>query len=126
VIGDSIGLGTGHALGVPTRAKSSQGSCWIRDRYTPVSADRVVISAGINDGGLCVGALRARVRARRVTWVIPADINPGAAAVWAQVRLYGDGFVTYTCAGGCSKSNFHPASYAAVARAVRRDWNTHR
>lgn len=125
-IGDSIALGTGRALHVPTRARVGASSCAII-AYVPDRAVRhMVISAGINDGGICDGAVRIRVHARRVTWVLPAPINAGALAAWRVVKLYGDGFVSYACRGPCTRRNFHPASYAAVAKAVRRDWNTHR
>lgn len=120
-VGDSIALGTGHALHVPTRAKVGAGSCAIADRMPRGAYDRVVISAGINDQGLCVQAVRAAVHARRVTWILPAPINGGRAMVLAVMRL-GDRSVSYACAGGCSRSNFHPASYAVLARAVRASW----
>lgn len=124
-VGDSIALGTGHALGVATYARQNMGSCWIEKNEPLGPFTHVVVSAGINDGGACVFAIRSRLKARRVTWIIPAQINQGADVVWAAVKEWGDGFVTYTCKGGCTKTNFHPASYAVVARAVRQDWGRH-
>jgi hypothetical protein len=121
VLGDSIAVGTGHALHEPTVALSGASSCWAL-RHAPKGAyDHVVISAGINDGGGCVARLRARVDARRVIWVLPAPINAGRAAVLAAMRP-GDRAISYACRGGCTRSNFHPASYPAVARAVRGVW----
>lgn len=122
-VGDSIALGTGQALHVRTYARQNMGSCWIM-RHEPLGPyHRLLISAGINDSGACVASLRASVRARYVTWVLPAPINAGTDAVWAAVKAYGDRFVEYTCPGECSKTNFHPASYGVVAAAVRRIWS---
>lgn len=124
VFGDSIAQGAGRALHVPTAARQGAGSCEIARRFKPHSTyAHILISAGINDGGTCDLKVRSGLSARRVTWILPAPINSGALAAWNMVKLYGDGFVTYACKGVCTKSNFHPASYAVVARAVRRDWN---
>ena len=122
VVGDSIGIGTGHALGVSTYGRTGAGSCEIVRRVPQATYDHAVISAGINDGGACVGAVRAAVHAQSVVWILPAPINSGRAAVLAAVLL-GDKTVSYACAGGCTKSNFHPASYAVVASAVRAAWS---
>ena len=122
-VGDSIGIGTGHALGVSTYGRVGAGSCEIVRRVPRATYRFAVISAGINDGGACVAAVRARVLAQRVVWILPAPINPGRAAVLAAMRPE-DGSVSYDCAGGCTKSNFHPASYAVVAAAVRAAWGT--
>ena len=124
VVGDSIAKSVGAALGLPTQARVGAGSCEIAGYITARTPwDHLVISAGINDGGRCVAALRAEVHARRVIWVLPAPINPGRAAVIKAMRP-GDGAVSYSCPGGCSRVSFHPASPPAVARAIRNVWNT--
>ena len=122
VLGDSIALGTGHALGKPTVARKGAGSCEIAG-WLPARGGygRVVISAGINDDGACVATLRSRLRARRVIWILPAPINGGRAAVLKAIHV-GDGSLSYRCAGPCTKSNFHPGSYAKVAADVRKQW----
>lgn len=121
-LGDSIALGTGHALHLPTVARVGAGSCeiagWVPRRG---GFAHVVLSAGINDSGRCVAGLRNALRAKRVIWILPAPINGGRAAV-SRAMHPGDGAVNYTCKGGCTRSNFHPASYAKVASAVRRVW----
>lgn len=119
--GDSIAVGTCAYLHIPTTAHKNLGSCAIADFVSTRPFDHVVISAGINDQGLCVLPLRSKVHAQRVIWIIPAPINSGRAMVLQSMRI-GDRFVTYACAGGCTKRNFHPASYAVVAAAVRRQW----
>jgi hypothetical protein len=121
--GDSIALGTGRALGVPTHARQNMGSCWIVAHTPGGSFDHVVLSAGINDPpGPCLASLRARLTAKVVVWVLPAPINSARASVAAVAARWGDRTVSYACAGGCTRRNFHPASYAVVANAVRRAW----
>jgi hypothetical protein len=120
-LGDSIAAGTGHALGVYTVARVGAGSCEIARRVPAEVFDNAVISAGINDGGRCVAAVRAKVRARRIVMILPAPINAGRAAVLRAIRR-GDAMVGYACRGRCTKVNFHPGSYSAVAAAVRRAW----
>lgn len=129
-LGDSIGRGTGDAMRaakvpVTVRAVISGGSCRIA-KFAALRKtwDRVVVSAGINDSGQCVAAIRAKLKASLVVWILPADINPGRAAVLAAMQP-GDKSVSYACPGsGCSKSNFHPRSYAEVADEVLRLWQT--
>lgn len=121
-LGDSIALGTGRALGLQTYARVGAGSCEIAS-YAAASRpwDRLVVSAGINDGGACVASIRAKIKARRVVWILPAPINAGRAAVLRALRP-GDRLVGYACRRGCSRVDFHPADYSTVARAVRRAW----
>lgn len=119
-LGDCIALGTGHALHIPTKARVSASSCQIAD-WRKGTYDRVVVSAGINDDGLCVAAVRRSIRAREVIWILPAPINDARSMVLASMRP-GDKSVSYSCPGGCSKRSFHPRSYATVAAAIRRIW----
>lgn len=122
-IGDSIALGTGRALGVPTYAEVGASSCWVL-RHAPRRAYRhIVVSAGINDApGSCVRALFASIVAARVVVILPAPINSARANVARWAASHGYATISYVCRGGCSKSNFHPASYAVVAAGVRRLW----
>lgn len=123
-IGDSICRGTGHALGIKTIAIQGAGSCRIA-RFGALRRtwDHLVISAGINDDGACVAAIFAKAKAKHLTAILPAPINGGRAAVIKALRPQ-DTSVSYACAGGCTKVNFHPGSYPAVAKAVRDVWNT--
>ncbi len=124
-LGDSIALGTGHALGVKTYAWTGASSCTILAYMPQGRFDHVVISAGINDPpGYCVEAIFDRIVARRVVVILPAEINSARARVAVQAARHGYATVSYACAGGCTKRNFHPGSYAAVARAVRSLWGT--
>lgn len=119
VVGDSIALGTGQAMGAHTVARVGMSSCWIADRAPRFEGEWAVISAGINDApGPCIERVRERLHAGRVVWVLPAPINGARAHVEAVAAAHGDRTVSYACAGGCSKANFHPASYAQVAATV--------
>lgn len=125
-IGDSIAQGVGQALGIETRARVGAGSCWIKNAFSGGSYANVVISAGINDPpGQCIAALRYSIHAQRVVWVLPAAINSARLHVAAVAASFDDLTVSYACQGGCSKRNFHPASYPALANMVRRAWAVH-
>ena len=122
-VGDSIALGTGSALHVRTVATTGASSCAIAGQAPSGSFDHVVISAGINDApGNCIEALAKKYAGSNVVWILPAAINSARAHVAAVAGQYGDKTVSYRCTGGCSRSNFHPGSYPAVAAAVRRAW----
>lgn len=122
-IGDSIALGTGHALGVPTNARARASSCWVLHHVTNNSYRYVVVSAGINDApGPCVRTLFARIKATRVVVILPAAINSARANVAHAAQDYGYLTISYACRGGCSKRNFHPGSYAVLAGGVRKLW----
>jgi hypothetical protein len=121
--GDSIMEGTGPAMGIPTYARKSMGSCWILGHMPTGQYEHAAISAGINDApGICLAQIRARIKARYVTWILPANINSARAHVEAIARQFGDKTVSYSCKGGCNKRNFHPGSYGAVAKAVWDTW----
>jgi hypothetical protein len=125
MMGDSIALGTGHAMRVSTYAVTGIGSCAFVSHIPVASYENVGISIGINDGGACVAMVRAKVHAKRVVWILPAAINPGRGIVATVAADYHDGTIGYACKGGCSKVNFHPANYATVAKAMRRAWAQH-
>ena len=122
-IGDSIALGTGRALGVPSYARQNMSSCWILRHMPPGRFEHAVISAGINDApGPCVGAILGRVRAGQVVVILPAAINSARAHVAASAQAHGFQTVSYACRGGCNRHNFHPASYDAVTRVIEGMW----
>jgi len=123
--GDSIALGTGNALRVQVSARVGASSCSIAARAPGGHYEHVVISAGINDPpGACLEAIRKAVSAGQVVWVLPAAINSARAHVLAVAPRWGDKTVSYSCAGGCSRSSFHPGSYAVLAAEVRRAWGS--
>lgn len=123
-LGDSIALSTGDALHVPTYAEIGASSCRIFRTMPTGFYNHVVVSAGINDApGACVDAIRTKVRARFVTWIIPAPINSAYNHVINVAAAHGDRTVSYLCWHGCTKWRFHPASPSAVAHQVRAIWN---
>ena len=72
VIGDSLAVGFGAAAHIETHARVSASSCVIASFAPSGSADVIVVSAGINDPpGRCLDSLRARLHARRITWILP-------------------------------------------------------
>jgi hypothetical protein len=124
-IGDSIALGTGHALGVPTYAWTNAGSCAILAKTPALRYRNVVVSAGINDPpGECVGLiLMALHHARRVVVILPAWINSARANVLriaTHLHMY---TISYQCRGPCTIQNFHPASYVDLAADVQAIWD---
>ena len=123
-LGDSIAQSTGSALGVPTYAEVGASSCRILGTMPTGFYNHVVISAGINDApGACVDAIREKVRAKFVTWIVPAPINSAYSHVINVAAAHGDRTVGYLCWHGCTKWNFHPASPGTVANQVRAIWN---
>lgn len=116
-IGDSLALGTGRALGVPTYAVERKSSCWILGHLPRSGFDHAVISAGTNDPpGRCIAAIRARIHARHVVWILP--VNGARAPVAALAHLYGDPVVAYRP----GRDGIHPPAYAPLARAVLAAW----
>jgi hypothetical protein len=122
-VGDSIALGTGRTLGVPTYASVGASSCKAV-AYVPKRPVRfMVVSAGINDApGYCVQTLFAHIIARKVVVILPAAINSARGNVARLAAAHGYATVGYTCAGGCTVRNFHPASYSVLASNVRKLW----
>lgn len=117
VLGDSIACGVGQALHAPTKCRVGAGSCEIA-RYRYPHVDRLIISAGINDAGLCVSQVRARARANQVLWIVPAPINQAHLIVLGTAQTYRDKIIGYSCRPRCTSRNFHPASYGQLGRDI--------
>jgi hypothetical protein len=122
-IGDSIALGTGNALHVPTYAWIGASSCEILSKMPSGPFGHVVISAGINSpSSPCLAEIIEKVQAKQITMIVPANINLSHQQVIDLANLHRFHMVEYSCKGGCSKSNFHPGSYSVVARDVQTTW----
>ena len=116
-LGDSLAIGVGGALGVPTIAGVSWSSCRIAQVTPRGHYDRVVISAGVNDvPGRCVAAIRAKINAGLVVWIRP--INGAGPTIDRVAAAHGDVVITYAL----GRDHIHPRSYGEVAAAVRRAW----
>ena len=116
-IGDSIALGTGHALGAATFARTGASSCAIY-RFMPsvASYNLVVLSAGVNDPpGSCIEKIRARLVGKRVIWVLPPPINTARAHIQSVAKINGDRTVSFVP----GPDHLHPYSYDEVARAIK-------
>ena len=94
-LGDSLAVGFGQASHLPTNAKVGIGSCAILRRTPSAHYDFVLLSAGTNDPpGRCIEAIRARLNASRVVWVVP--VNGARSHVLAVAGRYGDTPLFYT------------------------------
>lgn len=120
--GDSIGDGIHHyAPACTSMAHKGWSSAQWHRHYAAItlSADRVLISLGSNDGrgdtASQIAAIRAQVKARQVVWVVPA-CNPWAArAVEAEAARHGDALVWIRHTG---PDRVHPTirEYRALAK----------
>jgi len=136
-LGDSLALGFGQASGLPTRAVVGEPSCPNRRAHRPgivnmVPAghfDFVLLSAGTNDApGRCIEAIRAKLDADKVQWVVP--VNGARSHVLAVAGAHGDATLFYTPG---ARSWPHPAAYwdvtgrhkAVLHRRTRRHARRH-
>jgi lysophospholipase L1-like esterase len=120
--GDSIGDGIHHyAPACTSMAHKGWSSARWHRHYAKItlSADRVLISLGSNDGrgdtASQIAAIRKQVKARQVVWVVPA-CNPRAAmAVEAEAARHGDALVWIRHTG---PDHVHPtmSEYRALAK----------
>ena len=113
-LGDSIALGAGHAMHVPTYARVGAGSCEIAAYHLP-RFDTVVVSAGINDApGHCLSKLYARLGHARVLVILPKGINSARENVIRLAARHGYATIGYHTVG----ASFHPRSYPELAEAI--------
>ena len=112
-LGDSLALGTGSAMNIPTIAKVGADACWINQHVPPTHAHTIVLSAGVNGGEQCLSTLRKRIHADHVIWIKP--INGASKKVMALAYAYNDQVITYTP----GSDHLHPNSYQSLAKKVR-------
>jgi hypothetical protein len=94
-LGDSLALGFGQASHMTINAKVGISSCAILARTPTDHYDFVLLSAGTNDPpGRCVAAIRARLNASHVMWVVP--VNGARGTVLATAKVYQDQTLVYT------------------------------
>jgi hypothetical protein len=120
IIGDSIAVGlAGQFSKCASRANVglSSGAVMRLAASAPL-ADWAAISAGSDDptnpalrGNL--EAIRERVRARRVIWIVPRN-GRAAAVVRAVAGAHGDGAVAFST----GRDGVHPLSYPTLAKSV--------
>ena len=112
-LGDSLALGFGQASHLPTRAVVGASSCRILGMTPSGHYDFVLLSAGTNDvPGRCIEAIRARLDADHVEWVLP--VNGSRRHVQEVAAANGDSVLTYT--PGRGRGWPHPARYFDVRR----------
>ena len=100
-VGDSLALGFGQASGFETHAAVGEPSCpskkWLGVlNIAPTKHYRfLLISAGTNDPpGRCVAAIRAKVHADEVMWVLP--VNGARQHVLSVAHAHHDRTLSYT------------------------------
>jgi len=104
--GDSLALGFGQASHMPTFAIVGIGSCALA-RITPTTHYTfVLLSAGTNDPpGLCIEAIRAKLMADRVEWIVP--VNGARSNIIAVAKSHGDALLFYDAGPNWP----HPSAY---------------
>ena len=111
-LGDSLALGFGQASRMPTNAKVGISSCAILSRTPRAHYDFVLLSAGTNDPpGRCVEAIRGRLNASQVQWVVP--VNGARGHVLSVARRNGDALLYYSPG---RRSWPHPSRYWNMRR----------
>jgi hypothetical protein len=100
-IGDSLAQGFGWASHMQVIARVGEPSCPNKRRIGILNMvparhfDFVLLSAGTNDvPGRCVAAIRAKLNAAHVMFVVPA--NGARQTVLEVARAYGDQLLFYT------------------------------
>jgi len=118
-LGDSLALGFGRASHMRTLAVVGEPSCpngrrrGILNMVPPGHFNFVLLSAGTNDPpGRCVEAIRARLNADCVMWVVP--VNGARPHVLQVAARHGDALLYYT--PGKGKVWPHPPRYWNVRR----------
>jgi hypothetical protein len=119
-IGDSLALGFGQASGFETHAKVGEPSCPTKSwrgvlNMVPSKHYRfALLSAGTNDPpGPCIEAIRIKVQADQVIWVIP--INGARQHVLSVAQAHHDDTLSYTPGPNWP----HPRAYWNVLRKPR-------
>ena len=119
IIGDSIAVGVGqqfsHGATVNAKVGISSGAIIAR---AGVTARWVAISAGSNDPTnhsltANLEAIRARIHAGQIIWIIPRNII-AAKAVITTAHRHGDTTVGFLA----GHDGIHPQSYVALARDI--------
>jgi hypothetical protein len=123
ILGDSIAVGVGQNLPqCQTIAKVGRSSSQVLASVKEVSKDLVVISVGSNDPRnpellRNVRALRAKINAKYVVWLLPYDRSASGAVrqVASSNRDYLIDLHNFS-----TKDGVHPANYKAVAKEIAK------
>ena len=111
-IGDSLAIGFGEASHLEIHAVIGISSCRAVSLAPATHYRFVLLSAGTNDPpGRCLEALREKVDADRVEWVVP--VNRARWRVIAVAEAHHDKLLFYT---PDKRAWPHPASYFNVRR----------
>ena len=126
VIGDSIAVGVGQTL-PECRTEARVGITsrqFVHELLTPQSADKVVISLGVNDGRAAytienLRHVRETVHGRLVYWLLPAHHDDARSAIHAVASQFGDRIIDCTPEAG--PDGLHPtgAGYRRLGSMIR-------
>lgn len=128
ILGDSIAVGIAQHR--PECRRIAQvgitSQNWNRRHNIRIEANEVIISLGTNDGNgpteASVRAIRSRIHARRVTWVLPAmtaghtHTTRVQAAIRQTASINGDRVVRIP---SLARDGIHPANYRVLANLTR-------
>ena len=127
VIGDSIAVGVGQTL-PECRTEARVGITsrqFVHELLTAQSADKVVISLGVNDGPAAytienLRRVRETVRGRVVYWLMPANHDYARDAIHTVAAQFGDR--TIDCTAEAGPDGLHPtgAGYRKLGSLIRR------
>ena len=117
-IGDSIGYGTGLALGCEIRAQESAHASRIIDMAPGIWHKYCIISAGSNDVDDTkllsnLDHIRNQLQCQFYIWIEPIN-SVAAKTVEAEASLHFDKTVTFVP----GSDNVHPASYSVLAGTI--------
>jgi hypothetical protein len=120
-VGDSIAVGIGQAAHCSINAKVGASSSYIAQHTYSSDKGVAVISAGSNDPDnpklmSNLHAVRAKIKARRVVWILPYNRKAAEAARAVAVQ-HGDAYIDLR--GFRTRDGVHPSSYSAVAKKIQ-------
>ena len=124
--GDSIALGVGQARAecVTVAKVGITSQHYVDTLLTPMDADTVVISLGVNDGDTSNTAdnlrrTRRALQGRAVYWLLPAIKDDTRAIIMAVAREHGDRLIETR--GTTGPDHLHPtgAGYIALAEKTK-------
>lgn len=124
VLGDSLAVGVGQGLPrCDVVAKVGRTTAQIIDAAPEASYPVAILSAGSNDGSRAslpqLRALRDRVKANQVIWVVPASQFPAADMVRNLAVEYHDAVIHVDSLLGPDKVHPTPNGYKQVADQLR-------
>ena len=129
VLGDSIALGVGQTL-PECRTEARVGVTsrqFVHHLSSPLHANNVVISLGVNDGNSPTTVpnlrrLRESVHSRTVFWLLPAHREHTRAAIRTVAAQFGDRLID--CSPQTGPDGLHPTGIGYRTLGAQIRWTT--